>query len=119
MELEELKNMMVKISKVNAAFGTTMEKAAAAVEELRKHIPPYSEYDILLIELNPTLSKFSKWRLKRMIRKRIAEQIAREKADAKQMVIPFKSPLTEQFVIIARNEVRRRNRKSQRLKRRR
>ena len=55
MELEELKNMMVKISKVNAAFGTTMERAAAAAEELRKNIPPYSEYDILLIELNPTL----------------------------------------------------------------
>ena len=54
-----------------------------------------------------------------MIRKQIAEQIAHEKADTKQMVIPFKSPLTEQFVIMARNELRRWNRKRQRLKRRR
>lgn len=45
------------------------EELSKAITEFAKHIPPISEYDIDLVNMNPSLSFIQKLRIIRKIRK--------------------------------------------------
>ena len=57
-----------------ACFGVTHEKAANAIYELVKKLPPPGENEINLIRRNPSLNIFEKWSLIRKIRKDIKKE---------------------------------------------
>ena len=51
--------------------GASTKEMAEAIRQA--NWPPISEFDICLIELNPKLNRFQKWRLKRRLRKNLKE----------------------------------------------
>ena len=53
------------------SYGISALEMAEALRQV--NWPPISEFDICLIDLNPSLNWFQKWKLKRQIRKNIKE----------------------------------------------
>lgn len=53
------------------SYGVSTQEMAEALKQVTW--PPISEFDICLIDLNPSLNWFQKWKLKRQIRKNIKE----------------------------------------------
>ena len=54
--------------------GCTMEEIIEAVDRLAKMMKPLDESDIERIRLNPSLSRFQKWKLTREVRRAIRKQ---------------------------------------------
>lgn len=54
-------------------YGVTAQEMAEAIRQA--NWPPISEFDICLIELNPNLNRFQKWRLKHRLRKNLKETL--------------------------------------------
>lgn len=53
------------------SYGVSTQEMAEALQQV--NWPPFSEFDICLVDLNPSLNWFQKWKLKRQIRKNIKE----------------------------------------------
>lgn len=54
-------------------YGVSTIEMAEAIRQA--NWPPISEFDICLIDLNPSLNWFQKWRLKRRLRKNLKEAL--------------------------------------------
>ena len=77
-EIESLKRLARELRRQQAAVMTDTETFLKELEKFMACIPPFAEEDIKYIELNPSLSIFDKWQLKRRIRKNINRQAAEE-----------------------------------------
>ena len=54
-------------------YGVTAHEMAEAIQQA--NWPPISEFDICLIDLNPSLNWFQKWRLKHRLQKNLKEAL--------------------------------------------
>lgn len=55
------------------SYGVTAKEMAEAIRQV--NWPPISEFDIYLVDMNPNINWFQKWRLKRRLRKNLKEAL--------------------------------------------
>lgn len=117
-KLKKLEEVAREISKANAKLGCSLEEMCRYVQRWTAYIPPICEEDILIVRMNPALSRFQKWKIERAMRKMIREGERMRRLDPDQeLVIPLESAWTERNKVWIRNIYKTRNRKKQRLKR--
>ena len=61
--------MVSDLSSAFAKVGTSVEEAAEAFQKLSACIGPFTEDDIQLVRMNPSLSPFEKFKIIRAMRK--------------------------------------------------
>ena len=116
-KLKKLEEVAREISKANAKLGCSLEEMCRYVQRWTAYIPPICEEDILIVRMNPALSRFQKWKIERAMRKMIREGERMRRLDPDQeLVIPLESAWIERNKVWIRNIYKTRNRKKQRLK---
>ncbi len=70
----ELGKVADVLQKAAEQLGVTCEQAYKNFESFVRMLPPLSSDDLRLIDMNPNLSRFQKWNMKRKIREAIREQ---------------------------------------------
>ena len=65
-------------------YGVSTQEMAEAIQQA--NWPPISEFDICLIERNPNLNWFQKWRLKHRLRKNLKEALKNGKESERSTI---------------------------------